>query len=306
MTADAVYAPMTTEQDLERWKGKLKGKIVLRDADARGEGVVRAARHALHRRRAEEARRRSIPPARPRRLRPVARSPSAASACSSSRRGRAGRVRAEPQGDGGTFFVQQGGAYNAERPQSFIRYPGNAPPQVVLAVEHYDRIARTLDKNVPVIDRAERQEHVRTPNQTAFNVDRGDARHRQGRRGRDARRALRLAGTAARARPTTRAGSAVMMEAMRILKASGVKLRRTVRLALWSGEEQGLLGSRAYVKEHFADRETMQLKPEHAQALRLLQRRQRHRRDPRRLPAGQRGGRADLPGRGWSRSRTSA
>jgi Zn-dependent M28 family amino/carboxypeptidase len=60
------------------------------------------------------------------------------------------------------------------------------------------------------------------------------------------------------------AGSAVMMEAMRILKASGVKLRRTVRLALWSGEEEGLLGSAAYVKDHFADRQTMQLKPEHA------------------------------------------
>ena len=54
-----------------------------------------------------------------------------------------------------------------------------------------------------------------------------------------------------------------MLEALRILKASGVTLRRTVRLALWSGEEQGLLGSKAYVKEHFADRETMQLKPEH-------------------------------------------
>jgi Zn-dependent M28 family amino/carboxypeptidase len=60
------------------------------------------------------------------------------------------------------------------------------------------------------------------------------------------------------------AGSAVMMEAMRILKASGLKMRRTVRIGLWGGEEQGLLGSRAYVKEHFADRETMALKPDHA------------------------------------------
>ena len=54
-----------------------------------------------------------------------------------------------------------------------------------------------------------------------------------------------------------------MMEAMRILKTTGVKLRRTVRIGLWGGEEQGLLGSRAYVKEHFADPATMQLKPEH-------------------------------------------
>ncbi len=59
-------------------------------------------------------------------------------------------------------------------------------------------------------------------------------------------------------------GSSVMMEAMRILKQSGVRLRRTVRLALWTGEEQGLLGSRAYVKAHFGDPETMELTPEHA------------------------------------------
>ena len=46
-------------------------------------------------------------------------------------------------------------------------------------------------------------------------------------------------------------GSAVMMEAARIIKAAGLKPRRTIRLALWGGEEQGLLGSKAYVKEHF-------------------------------------------------------
>lgn len=60
------------------------------------------------------------------------------------------------------------------------------------------------------------------------------------------------------------AGSAVMIEVMRILKTLNLRLDRTVRLALWSGEEQGLLGSRAYVTEHFAAREDMKLKPEHA------------------------------------------
>jgi Zn-dependent M28 family amino/carboxypeptidase len=60
-------------------------------------------------------------------------------------------------------------------------------------------------------------------------------------------------------------GSAAMMEAMRILKAVGVKPRRTIRIGLWGGEEQGLLGSRAYVREHLADVTTMQLKPAHAQ-----------------------------------------
>jgi hypothetical protein len=59
------------------------------------------------------------------------------------------------------------------------------------------------------------------------------------------------------------AGCAVMMEAMRILKKIDAKPRRTIRVALWSGEEQGLLGSRGYVKNHFANPETMELKPEH-------------------------------------------
>lgn len=60
------------------------------------------------------------------------------------------------------------------------------------------------------------------------------------------------------------AGCAVMMEVMRILKATGLQPRRTIRIALWSGEEQGLLGSRGYVKNHFADPADMVLKPDHA------------------------------------------
>jgi hypothetical protein len=60
------------------------------------------------------------------------------------------------------------------------------------------------------------------------------------------------------------AGSAVMMEVMRILHSMDAKPRRTIRVALWSAEEQGLLGSKGYVKNHFADPETMVLKPAHA------------------------------------------
>jgi Zn-dependent M28 family amino/carboxypeptidase len=59
-------------------------------------------------------------------------------------------------------------------------------------------------------------------------------------------------------------GSSVMLEAMRILMQSGVRLRRTVRLGLWTGEEQGLIGSRMYVRNHFADPADMKLKPGHA------------------------------------------
>jgi Zn-dependent M28 family amino/carboxypeptidase len=50
------------------------------------------------------------------------------------------------------------------------------------------------------------------------------------------------------------AGSVVMMEAVRILKALEIKPRRTIRIALWSGEEEGLLGSQGYVEQHFGSR----------------------------------------------------
>lgn len=59
------------------------------------------------------------------------------------------------------------------------------------------------------------------------------------------------------------AGCIVMMEAVRILKATGLQPKRTVRIALWGGEEEGLYGSRGYVKNHFGDRETKEMKPAH-------------------------------------------
>ena len=55
-----------------------------------------------------------------------------------------------------------------------------------------------------------------------------------------------------------------MMEAVRIIKSLGIQPRRTIRIALWSGEEQGLFGSRNYVKTHFADPAKMELLPEHS------------------------------------------
>jgi Zn-dependent M28 family amino/carboxypeptidase len=58
------------------------------------------------------------------------------------------------------------------------------------------------------------------------------------------------------------AGCIATMEAIRILKTLNINPRRTIRIALWGGEEQGLLGSFHYVKNHFADPSTMQLKPE--------------------------------------------
>jgi len=159
------------------------------------------------------------------------------------------------RGDGGTLFVQSGGSRDPKDPPS--------PPQVVIAVEQYGRIARTLEKKIPVTLSMRIDNTFYDSDLNAFNVvgeipgiDKADEIVMIG-----AHFDSWHTGTGA---TDNAAGSAVMMEAMRLLKVSGVKLRRTVRIGLWGGEEQGLLGSKEYVKAHFGDPATMQLKPEHA------------------------------------------
>ncbi|HEY7292694.1 MAG TPA: M20/M25/M40 family metallo-hydrolase [Vicinamibacterales bacterium] len=161
------------------------------------------------------------------------------------------------RGDGGTVFVQA--------PPGVSRDPkGPAQPtQVTLTVEHYGRIWRTLEKNVPVTLMMDIDNKFYDQDLNAFNVV-GELP------GSDKADELVMIGAhfdswhTATGATDNAAGSAVMMEAMRILKASGVKLRRTVRIGLWGGEEEGLLGSKEYIKAHFGDPETMQLKPDHA------------------------------------------
>ena len=260
VTADAVYAPLTADPDLERWKGKLKGKIVL----AMPIREVKPSFDPLATRYTDDALKKleQVDPAGNGRRYDRSTFAFAAKRLQFlSDEGVLAIFEPSRSGDGGTIFVQQGGAYNPSAPQMFIRYPEHVPPQVVLAVEHYNRLARTLDKSVPVSVELNIK-NTTIPNQTSFNViaelpgtDRADEVVMLG-----AHFDSWHAGTGA---TDNGAGSAVMMEAFRILKASGVKLRRTVRIALWTGEEEGLLGSRAYVKSTFADRETMAIKPAH-------------------------------------------
>jgi Zn-dependent M28 family amino/carboxypeptidase len=162
------------------------------------------------------------------------------------------------RGDGGTIFVQGGASANPN--------PNDPPPvpRVAIAIEHYGRIYRMLEKNIPVKMEANIQ-NTFYDNPELVNIvaeipgtDKADEVVMLG-----AHFDSWQAGTGA---TDNAAGSAVMMEAIRILKASGVKLRRTVRIGLWGGEEQGLLGSRWYVRQHFAepDGANWKVKPEHA------------------------------------------
>ena len=128
-----------------------------------------------------------------------------------------------------------------------------AQPTVVLAGEHYNMIARMLERGIPLKLRVNVQTRFLNDDPNSYNVV-GDLA------GSDPQLKSEVVmigahldswhtGTGA----TDNAdGSAVVLEAMRILKAIGLPAKRTIRAALWGGEEEGLLGSKAYVAAHFA------------------------------------------------------
>jgi hypothetical protein len=171
------------------------------------------------------------------------------------------------RGDGGTLFVQSASVpqpvpdvADLNSLQSFFRrgvsaYDKSAPklvPQIVVAAEHYNRMMRMLQANEKVRMSVNLDVQFQDQDLMGYNtiaeIPGSDLKdevvmlggHMDSWHG----------GTGA---TDNAAGVAVAMEAARILQTLGLKPRRTIRVALWSGEEQGLLGSRAYVKEHFGE-----------------------------------------------------
>jgi carboxypeptidase Q len=146
---------------------------------------------------------------------------------------------------GGTVFVQSGGSYK----------PGETTtvPQLVIAVEHWSRIARLLQqkKDVTLELNVVNNFYDNDPMQydTIAEIPGTDKKDEVVMLG--AHLDSWHAGTGA---TDNGAGTIVMMEAVRILKALDIKPRRTIRIGLWSGEEEGLLGSQGYVEQHFGSR----------------------------------------------------
>ncbi len=134
-------------------------------------------------------------------------------------------------------------------------------PTIFLAAEHYNRIARLLGRNIPVRLAAEMQTTSHQDSAGAFNI----TAEIPGAIKKDevvmigAHLDSWTGGTGA---TDDAAGCAVLMDAMRALKAIGVKPARTIRLALWGGHEGAGLGSTTYIREHFGDANSP--KPGHA------------------------------------------
>lgn len=276
INADVVYAPIRTEADFEKFRGKLKGKVVLLQAARAvrlldGRIVMRMTDEDI-----KEAMTAPIPPERGQR---GPGSPEFARTMGLQNKiqaflmeegiaavfDRGSDSDLTPGGsdlswmaqhtDGGTIFVQSGGPRDQNA--------GKVPTQIVLAVEHYNRMIRVLEKGVPV--KVELNVQVQFHDEASskgFNLIAEIP-------GTDLKDEIVMIGAhfdswhSGTGATDNAAGSAAMMEAMRILNVVGAKPRRTIRIGLWGGEEEGALGSRAYVKEHFADRTTMQPKPDH-------------------------------------------
>jgi hypothetical protein len=135
------------------------------------------------------------------------------------------------------------------------REPGEetGPPGLVMAAEHYDWLVRLLERGDEVELEIDVEARFYDADLDGYNTIAEIP-------GADRKNELVMAGAhldswhAAAGANDNAAGCAVVMEAARILQALDVKPRRTIRVALWSGEEQGLLGSRAYVDRNFATR----------------------------------------------------
>lgn len=139
------------------------------------------------------------------------------------------------------------------------------PPTLIVAIEHYGRLVRLLEKNIPVEIKAEVQTSFYQDDSLGYNIVAEIPGNDRNLKKEIVMLGAHLdswhAGTGA---TDNASGCAVVMEAVRILKTIAVKPRRTIRIALWDGEEQEYFGSRGYIKKHFGDASTMQLKPDHA------------------------------------------
>jgi hypothetical protein len=274
VTADVVPVRITSEADFAKYHGTLQGKIVLTQPSRAVRMLEGPIILKMTPREIAEAETTPIPPAH-------AAAPGGGRAAQEFRVKLArfladeGVVAAFDRGsdtdiasggsdmswtqqrpDGGTVFPSVGGFRDENA--------GAGVPAVTLAVEHYNRMMRVLERGLPVkVALNIETRFYDEPSMNGFNTIAEIP-------GTDLASEVVILGAHFDSHPyatgatDNATGSAAMMEAMRILKAVGIKPRRTIRVALWGGEEQGLLGSRAYVREHFGDAETMQLKADHA------------------------------------------
>jgi hypothetical protein len=272
VTADVVVVELPqnpTDADYARHRGQLRGKIVLAAplptvAPLMTPPGTRHTAEALDRLAATEIVPASPPPAGPRAGGPGGPGgPTGARAAMMA----AQEARARFWVEEGVVAVltpgtSRGNSGSVSNAPTGNRQPDASPsvPQIGVSAEHYGRMYRQVQKRIPVRMELDVRNRFTSDDLNAFNVVAELP-------GTDRKDEIVMLGAHfdswhnATGATDNGGSSAVMMEAMRILKATGLPLRRTVRMALWTGEEQGLIGSREYVAQHFGTAE--QPKPAH-------------------------------------------
>jgi carboxypeptidase Q len=163
-------------------------------------------------------------------------------------------MQTNTEGNGGVIFAENFG--------SMDNTTQVAPPAMQVMPEHYNRIVRLLARNIPVSLQVNIDAEFPDQHAQGMNVIANLAGKRKSKE-------VVMMGAhldswhSSTGATDNAAGVAIVMEAMRILKQLDLKLDRSVRVGLWDAEEQGHLGSRAYVKNHYGDPITMRLKNEH-------------------------------------------
>ena len=268
--AKAVYLDVKADSDFAKYKGKLKGAIVLvselRDLPLNfrplAERIQDSTLLKLANADANAPRRRGAfrgDTTMFRRYREDARLTSAK--LEFCRKEKAAAIVDGARQDGGTLMVMSAslpqppdsGRSGAARVNAYDEKVPAILPQVTLAAEHYDRIMRILRLGIPVKLELEVEVEFTDDMQPGLNVI-GEIP------GTDLKDEVVMVGAhldswhAGTGACDNGSGVITAMEAMRILKALDLKPRRTIRIGLWGGEEQGLFGSKAYVTQHLGER----------------------------------------------------
>ncbi len=251
VTANAVLVPATTTDSetvrtVEKFKGKLKGKIVLLGEPA----PLVVQKDPLWKRTSDQeiAEQLKYPEATP-----AASGARAQFAALAQQRARLDRFFREEgvsillsvsAGQGGTVMISAGGPRDPKEPVALT--------SAYLAVEQYNRVARLLQKDIPVKLEIDIQAQFHDGSLDGMNVIAEIPGSKK------AEEIVMIGAhidswTGGTGALDNGVGVVTAMEAVRILKSLNLKLDRTVRIGLWGGEEQGLLGSNAYVKEHFGN-----------------------------------------------------
>ena len=243
---EVVLLAINTVEDIAKYRGKLGNKIVLMPATSTYEMPFTpyATRHTDDRLAILATDPRPQPAAAPR-------MPSAGNAMEVQAGIRTLLAEEKP-----AVIVSGGGVFNVPRSTS-VSYARNGDPEpiaeLVLPVEDHGRMVRMIARNIPVSMEVEiKNEFYNNPviNNVIAEIPGNDPKLKD--------EVVLLGGHLDSWHGSTgaadnAAGCIVMIEALRIIKESGIKPRRTIRVALWGGEEQGLIGSRGYMQDYLYD-----------------------------------------------------